>query len=233
MTRSLVGVGWLLMALVAAPADVSAQNEPRVRASKSPKQATISLQAGQLHVVQRLTRDAFDLHLTEGGDTVRFTGDLGGNVTVQRGTTQHGFSMRTAGPADQARLLALLAGSTALGRFDEVMNTAWGRSAKPAAVFRSAHSLLAVLRGNAQPVAALVAAVATPKVTLVPARRDGPDACWSAYSHDVLRYTYDLESCIEESRSSFFPLHLGWCAYEYNIKTSLAFVWMLDCYSVL
>jgi hypothetical protein len=232
MARSFVPLV-LSAAFLTFPAVAGAQGEPRVKAAKDEQQTTISLQAGQLQVIEKLTRNTIDLELTEGKDTVRFRGDLAGRVTVQRGTRQHALSVRTATPSDQAAVASLLAGSAALRSFDAVMETSWGRSGRPAAVFRSARALVALFRGNLEPTVAIVSSVASPKVSLLPVRRDGPDACWTSYTHTVVQYTYDLESCVAEARDSWFPLHLGWCAYEYDIKTSLAFAWMLDCYGLL
>jgi hypothetical protein len=186
-----------------------------------------------LKVTETLTSNTLDLRLTEGSDTVQFTGDLAGRVTVQREGQQKSLAVRTATESDQTAVLNLLAGSTALRSFDALMDTAWGRSAKPAAPFRSARALLALFRGDYAPTAAVVASMTSPRVSVMPVRRDGPDACWSAYSHDVLKYTYDLEGCVAEARDSYFPLALGWCAYEYDLKTGLAFVWLLNCYSLL
>lgn len=232
MTRSFVGFV-LSAAILATHASALAQEAPRVKGTRDAKGATISLESGRLRVVQTLTRDTLSLQITEGREVVRFTGDLTGKVVVERGGRRHGFSVRSGGAADQAAVLNLLAGSEALRSFDAVMNTTWGRSAKPAAAFRSAHAMLGLFRGDYQPTTMLAASARQPQVSIVPARRDGPDACWSAYTHDVLGYTYDLEACVAEARDSWFPLHLGWCAYEYNIKTSLAFAWMLDCYSLI
>jgi hypothetical protein len=232
MARSFVPLV-LSAALLSVPALAGAQGVPRVKAAKDQQQTTISLQAGQLKVVETLTRDAIDIQLIQDNDVVRFSGDLAGRVTVQRGTRRHSLSVRTATPGDEAAVASLLAGSAALRSFDIVMDTPWGRSARPAAPFRSARALVALFRGNFEPTVAVVSSVASPKVSLAPVRRDGPDACWTAYTHTVVQYTYDLESCVAEARDSWFPLHLGWCAYEYDIKTSLAFAWMLDCYGLL
>lgn len=231
MTRSLIGVV-MGVALIATPVATAAQSVPEVKATRQKTGATITLKAGRLQVVQRLGADAFDLRLTDKGDDVRLTGNLAGRVSVQRGARRHAFSMRTAGAADQAAIQALLADSTALRGFDAVMNTPWARTQR-AVAFRSANAMLALFRGDYRPTTALVASVATRKEGIVPVRRDGPDACWSAYSHDVVRYTYDLEACVAEARDSWIPWALGWCAYEYDLKASLAFVWMLDCYSLI
>lgn len=222
----------LSTALLAFPALAAAQDEPRVKATRDQQQTTITLQSGSLRVVEKLTATMVDLQLIEGTDSVRFTGDLAGRVSVQRGGARRTLSVRTASAAEQAAVGALLAGSAALRRFDALMATPWGRSARPAGAFRSVHALVALFRGDYRPTA-VVAAMASPRVSLVPARRDGPDACWTAYTHTVVQYTYDLESCVGEASNSWNPFHLAWCAYEYDIKTSLAFAWMLDCYGLL
>jgi hypothetical protein len=147
---------------------------------------------------------------------------------------RHAFSLRSGTEADQTAVIALLAQSTAIKSFDSVMRSAWATSAKPAVVFRAAHSLIGALRGQDRAVAALFrTGVATPRASIVPVRRDGPAACWDSYTRDVIRYTFELEGCIDEADDSIFPLHLAWCAYEYNIKTSLALMWLLDCSGAL
>jgi hypothetical protein len=223
----------LMGALLLLPAAAAAEEAPRVKTLKGREEATITVTSGRLQIVQKLSRTRVDLQISEGPDTVKFSGTLSGRVTLERAGTRHAFAMRAATPADEAIVARLLGGSTALKSFDGLMNSAWGRTAKPAAAFRASHALLAVFRGDAQPTLALVTAMSRPQPTLMPARRDGPNACWEAYTHDVLRYTYDLEGCVAEARDSWFPLHLAWCSYEYNIKTSLAFWWMLDCYGLL
>ena len=230
MTRSFVGV--VMGTLLIAWPDWAAAQEPQVKATRDKEGATITLSAGTLRVVQKLTADAFDLHLADKGDAVRLTGNLAGRVSVQRGGRRHTFSMRSAGAADRTAVLSLLDRSTALRDFDTVMKSAWATTQR-AAVFRSANALLALFRGNYQPTTTLVASMASPAFGVTQVRRDGPNACWSAYAHDVVQYTYDLEACVAEARDSWVPWSLGWCAYEYDIKTSLAFVWLLDCYSLI
>jgi hypothetical protein len=217
---------------MALPGSAAAQADPQVKSTRQKGGATITLSSGTLRVVQKLTTDAFDLRVVDARDEFRITGNLAGHVSVQRGVRRHAFSMRTAGAADRAAILALLDGSPALRAFDQVMTSTWAKT-KQAAVFRSADALIALFRGSYQPTVALVASMAAPAAGVVPVRRDGPDACWSAYSHDVVGYTYDLEACVAEARDSWLPWALGWCAYEYDLKTSLAFVWMLDCYSLI
>lgn len=232
MTRVVFGMA-LAAALVVVPALAWAQGDPRVKASRGRDHGTISMQAGKLSVTQKLTRTALDLQLAEGGDVLRLTGDLEGNVVIERGAVRHAFSMRTGGADDQRIVLALLADSAPLRSFDALMRTAWGRSSRAATVFRSAHSLLALFRGDERPVQALTALAPAPVASIVPVRRDGPSACWTTYTLDVVRYTYQLESCVDESRNSYFMFHLAWCAYEYDIKTSLALMWLLDCNGLL
>jgi len=232
MTRILVGV--IVTAVCVASVDTAvAQSVPRVTGSRTNDRATLSLQSGTLQVIQQFTRDGFSLQLTDRGETVRFTGNLAGEVSIRRGGRQHGFSIRRPAPADQAAVEAVLIGSRTLPAFDRVMETPWAK-APVAAAFRSAHALVGVLRADQRPlatVASMAAASSPPQI--VRARADGPDVCWSSYTRDVLQYTYDLEGCVAEARDSWFPLALGWCAYEYNIKTSLAAMWALDCYGLL
>jgi hypothetical protein len=216
------------------PVLATAQGEPRVQASRTYQKASMTLQAGTLRVTQTMTRKGFELQVTEGKDRVRFTGDVHGNVSVQRGDVSHAFSLRTGTDADQAAVIALVSSSTAIKSFDAVMRGNWAASAKSAVVFRAAHSLIGALRGQDRVMASLFRTGGTaPNASIVPVRRDGPAACWDSYTRDVIRYTFELEGCIDEADDSIFPLHLAWCAYEYNIKASLAFMWLLDCSGAL
>ena len=228
MTRSFGGLVFLA-GLVAFPAFAAAQSAPQLKASRQKEQMTISLLSGQLRVVETLSRSAVDLQIVQGTDVVRFTGDLAGQVTVQRGAARQTLTVRSAAVKEQTAIAAMLAGSAALSGFDTVMETSWGRSSRPAAPFRSARALLALFRGDYAPTARLIASMASPAVSLV---RRGPNDCWESYSHDVVQYTYDLEACVAEARDSWVPWALGWCAYEYDLKTSLAFWWLLDCYGL-
>jgi hypothetical protein len=218
--------------LLATAGTAWAEERPQVSAERQGTHATITLRAGALHVVQTLTRDSIKLRLSSGGDLVEFRGDLAGRVTVQRGNQRHAFRVRTAGAADAAALVQMLNASPAVQQFDRVMQSDWASTTRAATPFRSAHVLLAVFRGDRQPTLALVTTPATSTSSITLVRSGGPDACWSAYSRDVVQYTYDMEACVDEARNSWWLGHLAWCAYEYNIKTSLAMLWLLDCYGV-
>jgi hypothetical protein len=231
MTRLMVRLAFTL-AVVAIATIARAEGQPQVAAKRQGAQATITLRADALSVVQTLTRDRVVVRLIAGADLIEVSGDLNGRVTVQRAGQRHVFSVRTATAADAAAVSELLNASPAVQQFDRLMQSSWAQSARTATPFRSAHALLAVFRGDRQPILSLATTPATPASSITFVRRRGPDACWSAYSRDVVQYTYDLEACVEEARHSWWLGHLAWCAYEYNIKTGLAMVWLLDCYGV-
>lgn len=232
MTRSLVGMA--AATLVAfSPVTVSAHTHPQITVSREKDQATIVLERGDLTVTQTLAGETVDLRLVQGADHVRLTADLEGRVRMERGERQHQFSMRTATPADQAAITALLAGSAAVPSFDAVMQSEWARTTKAAQLFTSARALLGVLQGDYQPVARMAAAVSTPAPTLMFARqRMSPSQCWDTYSRDVVYFTYELQRCMVEASYSLNPLRSAWCAYEYNLKSSLSAFWLLDCYGI-
>jgi hypothetical protein len=184
-----------------------------------------------VRVTQSMTSSGFDLIVSDGRDTARVVGDVHGRVRVERGGRSVTVLLQQATPAEAQAARAVLAGSTAIARFGEIVATGWARSTKEALVFVSAHAVVALLQGDAMPLRAMAHRLAaSDEPTLVRVRQPRTAAeCWRAYEVDVVGYTYELERCLEEARSSLNPLRSAWCAYSYNLKTSLAFVWLLDC----
>ena len=217
----------ILLALL--PTFAAAEPAPRVKLSRDRQQATITLKAGRLAVTQTLTRQSFALTVAENSDTVRITGNLAGDVTVERGPQRQAFSMRTAAASELSAVAALLAGSSALRSFEAVMRSEWAGRATVAGPFRAAQSMVALFRGDHEPVIALMSSVATPAPAFIPVRDSGPRACWLTYARDVVQYTYDLESCLQEAANSWWLGHAAWCAYEYDLKATLALFWLADC----
>lgn len=233
MTRSIVG--WSMVVVLTMPGWVRAQTfeDPRVSITRGDTAAVVTLETKDLVATQSLSPGGVALALEAGGDAVRLSGDAAGRVTVARDGARHTFSIREAVAADQTTVAAILGGSSALRRFDELMRSQWSRTARAARLFAPVHAMVTALGGDHRTVAQIAASLSTPAPALTLARQKySPDACWTIYSHDVLKFTYDLEACMAEARESLNPLRTMWCAYEYNIKASLAMIWMLDCYGV-
>ena len=232
MTRVLIGMAaaWCV-ALSPAWANSS---EPRVSASREADRAVITLRAGDLTVTQTITRSAVDVRLVRPEDAIRFSGDLDGRVVVERGDRRRAFSMRSALPEDQVALNAIVGESAAFEAFDTLMRSEWARTAQMAGLFTPTREWIRALQGVDVSVAQMAAAASMPQASIVPARqRLSPSQCWDTYSYDVVKFTYDLQACLASVSANWWnPLHTAWCAYEYNLKSSLAGIWLLDCYGV-
>ena len=228
MARSLVGMA-ALAALLVVPGVVKAEpTAPRVNTTRTRDGATMTVREGGLMVSQSVTRQSFTLTVQQGADRVRITGDTGGRVSLSRRGRSHAFVVSTATAADAAKIAALVTGSAALGAFDALMASSWARRTE-AAPFVSAHAIVALLRSDVQPTRALVQrarAAAGPRLI---AAQFTASQCWRSYERDVIGYTYELESCLEEASYSLNPLRTMWCSYSYNLQTTLAFIWLLDC----
>lgn len=231
MTRVLIGVV-MAWAMTVAPA-LAGVSEPTVKTLRDGNRATITLRAGGLTVTQILTQSVVDIQLGEGHDTLRVTGDLEGRVIVERRGQRHTFSMRAAQAADQVALNAMLSGSPALSAFDRVLQSSWGQSHRAAAMFKSSRELIRVLQGDYRSVTSLAAPPVASTALVRVAQRLSPSQCWDTYARDVIHFTYELQSCLNSASYQWWnPLATGWCAYEYNLKSSLAGIWLLDCYGV-
>jgi hypothetical protein len=219
-------------ALAAAPAGASGTT-PEITAAREGRGATITLRHGELTIVQRLGERTLHLSITEGRDELRVSADLDGRVTLERAGTRRTFEVRSATLDDQAALNALLSGSAAMTAFDRVLELPWARS-EMAAPFRTTREAIRALQGDYNVVSRMAAVVSTPRTQVMFARqRLSPSQCWDTYARDVTKYTYDLQSCLSNAYYAWWnPLHSAWCTYEYNLKSSLAAVWLLDCYGV-
>lgn len=231
MSRLLVGMATLAI-LVSVPGVVSAGSTtaPRVKIVRDVGAVTVSVQKDTLVVSQRLTPQAFDLTLARSDERVRFTGDVNGRVSVTRGRASHAFSMATLASGDLAAVRQIVSGSSALREFDHLMVSEWARTDKNAAVFASAHAIVALVQGKTMALRATVDRMghaAEPRLMTVARQSSGE--CWGLYTRDVVRATFDLEACLEEARSSLNPFRTIWCSYSYNMRASLAFIWLLDC----
>lgn len=234
MRSAVVGLA-VAAALVCLPASGQAQGgTPRIKVARAGGHTTVTLTSGALQASQRLSTSSFALTLAAAGDEVRFAGDLEGRIVLQRAGDQVRIALASATGADMAAAARLLAGSTALASFDDVINSAWGRSDRNAALFAAAHAMLAAVQGRATAVQSVVRQMAASDGTasggIRLVRQSSPMMCWRSYERDVIAYTYQLEACMEWARESWNPVATAFCAYEYNLKTSLAFIWLLDCH---
>jgi hypothetical protein len=214
---------------------VAGTAKPEIKTTRHRDGATVVVQAGALTVTQTLTRAAVDLRLALDEDTVQFSADLEGRVLIRRQGAHRAFSVRSATHEDQATLNATLAGSPALAMFDALLRSEWARSSEVATLLQSTREVLRVVQGDYQSIDSLLAASSTPaRVSLIAARqRMSPSQCWETYNRDVVYFTYQLQWCLGSVSSQWWnPLATAWCAYEYNLKSSLAAVWLLDCYGV-
>jgi hypothetical protein len=208
----------------------SAQPTPQVTVKRRTGGVTVTMKIDQLVVAHQLTRDSFDLTVQHGADRVGLTGNTAGDVRISHGTRTHAFAVRSATESDVSKTKSLLSGSSAVKAFDAVMATDWARTANEARPLTAARAMLALMQGRTEPVLAMAALVRRndgPRIQL--AQRYTSSGCWSEYQRDVINYTYELEACVQESRYSWNPLHLAWCAYSYNFQTSLALIWLFDC----
>jgi hypothetical protein len=224
-----LAVAWML---AAAPAQ-AAGREPKVETMREADRTTVTLRAGSLTVMQNVTRNAVDLHVSHGSDIVQFSGDLAGRVSVSRGARSRTFAVRSAQPDDQAAVNALLADSPALGAFDKLLQSDWARSAESAVLFKSTREVLRVLQGEPSIVPQMAVRPLAASASIVRIRQRSPSQCWDTYARDVIHFTYELQGCLNSASHQWWnPLATAWCSYEYNLKSSLAAIWLLDCYGV-
>jgi hypothetical protein len=231
MARTLVGVAVMAMALTGLPLSAAAQSAgttPRVTMTRGKETVTISARTERVRVSQTLTPSSFSLTMSDGRDAVDISGNTDGQVAVRRAGRSLALSMRDSTAREVEAVQALLRGSSAIARLGELATSSWGRSQKDAIVFVTGHAMAALLQGTSAPLKAIVHRLQASEPVLVRVQRT-PGECWRAYERDVLSYTYDLEACIQESSYSLNPLRSAWCAYSYDLKATLAFVWLLDC----
>lgn len=235
MTRVLIGL--VMVWITTVTPGLARTPEPQIKTTREDGRATVTLHAGPLVVTQTLTRTAVDLRLVHHGDILQFSGDLDGRVAVARGGKQRAFSLRSAVREDQDVLNAILTGSSALAAFDALLESPWARSSEAATLFKSTREVIRVLQGEpsiAETIAQRPAATASVSSSIVRVRqRLSPSQCWDTYARDVIHFTYELQSCLNSASYQWWnPLATAWCAYEYNLKSSLASIWLLDCYGV-
>jgi hypothetical protein len=230
MAVSRIGIVLAIVASVPAIAGAQSGAAPRVSVTRSGGQVTIAARADTFSVSHTLASTTFDLQVSEGADKVRFVGDKSGQLRIQRGGHTMSMAMLEATGPEMQQVKSLLAGSRALARFDRIMGSDWTRATREAAAFEAPHAIVAYLQGNTAPLDAVMLRVRTasqPRISTM--AQTTASWCWRSYERDVLAYTYELEDCVDEASNSINPMRIAWCAYSYNLKASLAFIWLLDC----
>lgn len=230
MTRALIGMAAVWM-MTLSPA-LANPGEPLIKVVRDGNQRTVTLQSGALHVTQTLAPSWVEIRLALPDDVVRFSGALDGRVTVERGGERRTFHVRTASQDDRSSFNDMLDRSAALAALDALLQSDWAQSSQLATVFRTTREVIRVLQGEYESVTSMAVRRVTPNASLLPARqRLSPSQCWETYNRDVVYFTYELQSCLSGVSGQWWnPLATAWCAYEYNLKSSLAGVWLLDCY---
>ncbi len=230
MTRAVASIAIVAM-MVGVPAMGGARGleDPRVTTTRGDGRVTVTMAYRKLVVRETLSSSTFDVTVADPSDAVRFAGDASGRLRVERNGRVVVLAMTTATLTDAAAVKALLAGSSALATFDEAMRTEWAQT-REATLFASAHATVGLLQGNTHRLRALVKRFRQDgEFRLIAAAQSGPAGCWDSYERDVIKYTYELEQCIQDAADSWNPFGVAWCAYEYNLKATLAFYWLLDC----
>ena len=232
MTRVLMTAAVWLAVLSPASAGTAA---PDLKVVRDGERRIVTVRAGELTVQQTLTSKAFDLRIVSGTDDVRFSADLEGRVVVERDGQRRTLSMRVGSVQDHAAMKAMLMTSPALEAFDALMQSAWAQTFEPVQVLRSAREVVRVLQQDQPPIEFIAKRQPAPVASLVRVRQPlSPAQCWDTYARDVIYFTYELESCLDSASHQWWnPLATAWCSYEYNLKTSLSAVWLLDCYGVV
>jgi hypothetical protein len=231
MTRVLIGLV-AMWGLAIAPAFAASRN-PEITVVRDGETRTVTLRAAGLLTTQTLTPTRVNVRIATPEDEVQFVADLSGRVSVQRAGQRHAFGVRSATHEDHRTFTRILANSQALTAFDALMESAWG-STEVATVFRSARVVMRTLQTDYTAMEFVTASRAISNPSIVPVRqRLGPSQCWNTYSRDVVLFTHELEYCLGSVSSQWWnPLATAWCAYEYNVKSSLAGIWLLDCFGL-
>jgi hypothetical protein len=231
MSRGLLGVVVAVM-VVWGPVTAAAQSAevPRVAVTRRADRVTITARTSALRVSETVTRAGFELTLSDGRDAAAIAGDAAGRVSVRRGGRTLQLSLRQGSAAEVEAVRRLLGGSSAVAAFGRLLQSPWGRTSKEALAFASAHAIATLLQGERAPLTAIVQRLrVSQEPQIVRVRQMTASMCWRSYERDVLMYTYELENCIAQASNSLNPLSSAWCSYEYNLKATLAFVWLLDC----
>ncbi|MGQ0735080.1 MAG: hypothetical protein ACT4QD_15670 [Acidobacteriota bacterium] len=228
--------GWVTSAAfiwMASAAHAQSAPDPHITVLRGDGQITMTVAVDALRIEQVLTPRSVAATFSEGADVVRIAATLGGLVRVERAGQTVTLAMRDFSAAQAQRVRALLSESRAVARFEQLANSDWASRTRSAAALSATHAVVALVQGNMQPLGRVAregARLATPRLQTV--SQGSSSSCWTTYSRDVIQYTYELETCIRDASYSLNPFAAAWCGYEYNVKTILAFYWLLDCNGV-
>jgi hypothetical protein len=209
----------------------TAQPAPQYAVSRQGDKARLTMRSGEFRFEQVLSPTAFAFTIESGRDRVQIVGDHRGELRVLRGDVTRALNMAIASDEQLRELRAWLDDSIALRELGRVASEERQAKSRYAAFVENAHALVRTLQGDLRATGDLIvqrmARRSAGFQTVAQSRR--ADECWDGYSRSVLRYTYELEACVNEARSRFNPIITAWCGYEYNIKATLAGYWLLDC----
>jgi hypothetical protein len=226
-----VGLGAASLMLMLATT-ATAQGVPEYSVSRrSDNRAALTVRSGDFRFEELLSPTKFAFTIEFAGDRVQVAGDDNGELMVVRGNRQHVLNMVAASDVHLREVRALLTGSPALKELERVANVSSNTASKYAALLQNAHALVRTVQGDLHATGRVVVQGMAQQSGgyRVVAQQLRPDECWDGYRRSVLRYTYELESCVNEWRTRFNPAITAWCGYEYNIKATLAGFWLLSC----
>lgn len=215
----------------------TAQGLPEYSVSRlSDTSAALTVRNGDFRFEEVLSPTTFAFTIEVARDRVQVAGDDKGELIVVRGNRRHVLNMTVASDIHLREVRALLTGSPALAELERVARAERNTASKYAVFLQNAHALVRTVQGDMRATGALIVAAMARRSTgyvTVAQRRTRADECWDGYVQSVLRYTYELEACVNEWRSRFNPAITAWCGYEYNIKATLAGWLLLDCHGIL
>jgi hypothetical protein len=230
MKWSHVGLAAVVLCVLSGTA--AAQRGVEYSVSRDADKATLTVTSGDFRFEETLSPTTFAFTLTRGGDVVRVTGDQRGLVKVVRGERAERVNMARASLDDLRRVRAMLSDSATLHELQAVSGVSSATKSPFASLLQSASAMIHAIQGDTRATGAMVVQVmARPPIAFRPAAQRGrADECWDGYTRAVLRYTYEYEGCVREARDLWWELwRLAWCAYEYDLKATLAGFWLLDC----
>jgi hypothetical protein len=232
MKWSQIGIAGALAVIGLSGTAYAGPDAPAISVARASGKATLVVKAGDLRFEETLTPSTFDLSVVLGNDMVRLSGNQTGDIEVTRARRTYKTSMTTASPAQLGVVRGILGDSPALRALQAVVDEARVAGGRYAGLLHSANALLRIVQGDPRATGDLVvlAMAQQPGGFRTIAQRQRADDCWDGYARAVLRYTYEYEACVREARDRWWEVYrLAWCAYEYDLKATLAGFWLLDC----
>lgn len=230
MKWSHVGLAALVLCVLSGTA--AAQRAVEYSVSRDADKATLTVTSGDFRFEETLSPTTFAFTLARGGDIVRVAGDQRGLVKVRRGERVETVNMALASLEDLRRVRGVFGDSSTIRELQEVSDASRMSKSAYAPLLQRANAMIHAISGDTRATGAMVVqAMARPVMAFRPvAQRGRADECWDGYTRAVLRYTYEYEGCVREARDLWWEVwRLAWCAYEYDLKATLAGFWLLDC----